>query len=327
MTMTISGPRAATADLAAPLPSRSRRPVLRSLLRDRSAMLGLSVIVLLVGAAVFAPALAPQDPNRVDVLRKFSHPSLEFPLGTDNLGRDVLSRLLFGARLSIGTSVVAGLLIGLIGTAVGLVAGLAGKIVDGLIGRIVDVLLAFPPFLLAMAVLGLLGPGLVHLTFVLAAVAWAGYARIVRGAVLVEREREYVEAARASGASILRIMGKHVLPNIIAPIVVLVTLDMGMVLLSISGLSFLGLGVEPPTAEWGAMLSDGRTYLSQAPQLMVFPGAAIFLLVMGFNLLGDGLRDALDPHTRRLARGPFARRRRIFLPTRPRAPRRPGPPR
>ena len=323
--MTIAGPRAAAAELAPPLPSRSRRPVLRSLLRDKTAMLGLAVIVALVGAAVFAPLLAPQDPNHVDVLHKFAHPSPSFPLGTDNLGRDILSRLLFGARLSIGTSVVAGLLIGLIGTVIGLIAGFAGGVVDGLIGRIVDVLLAFPPFLLAMAVLGLLGPGLVHLTFVLAAVAWAGYARIVRGAVLVEREREYVEAARASGATIVRIMAKHVLPNIIAPIVVLVTLDMGMVLLSISGLSFLGLGVEPPTAEWGAMLSDGRTYLSQAPQLMVFPGAAIFLLVMGFNLLGDGLRDALDPHTRRLARRPSRRPRgRVSRPSRPRAMPRPG---
>ena len=295
----------------------TRRAAVRSLLRDGTAVLGMAIVGLLTVGALLAPVIAPHDPDEVDVLRKFSSPSAKFPLGTDNLGRDVLSRLLFGGRISIGTCLVAGVLVGIIGTAVGLVAGYRGGVVDGVVGRAIDLLLAFPPFLLAMAMLGLLGPGLRNLTLVLVAVEWALYARIVRSAVLVERQQEYVDAAKASGASSLRVMARHVLPNIVAPIVVLVTLDMGIILLEVSGLSFLGLGVSPPTAEWGAMLSEGRTYLSQAPQMMLFPGLAIFLLVLGFNLVGDGLRDALDPHTRRTLRG--GRRRRL-LASRPSAP-------
>jgi peptide/nickel transport system permease protein len=298
VTVTVAGPPTLEGEVVLAPRVGSRREVLRSLLRDRTAVLGLVLVSLLVLGAVFAPLLAHHDPDHVDVLRKFTSPSRSFPLGTDNLGRDVFSRLLFGARVSIGTAVLAGLLIGAIGTLVGLLAGYLGGVVDGLVGRVIDVLLSFPPFLLAMAVLGLVGPGLRNIVISLVAVSWAQYARIVRSAVLVERERDYVEAARAAGASSLRIMRRHVLPNIVAPVIVLITLDMGIVLLSISGLSFLGLGVKPPTAEWGSMLSEGRNYLDQAPQMMTFPGAAIFLLVLGLNLLGDGLRDALDPHTR-----------------------------
>ena len=314
MTFTGVASRPTIAEPALPQAVGPHGSALRSMLRDWSAIVGLVLVGLLVTGAVLAPWLAPHDPDHVDVLRKFAAPSARFPLGTDNLGRDVLSRLLFGGRVSIGTAVVAGVLIGVIGTAVGLVVGYWGGITDALIGRLVDLLLAFPPFLLAMAVLGLLGPGLRNLTLALVAVAWAQYARIVRSAVLVEREKEYIEAARAVGASSPRVMVRHVLPNIFAPIIVLLTLDMGIVLLEISGLSFLGLGVSPPTPEWGAMLSEGRTYLSQAPQMMLFPGAAIFLLVLGFNLLGDGLRDALDPQTRRHRRG---RRRWIVAGPRP----------
>src|SRR5206468_8734142 len=191
---------------AVPVRVGSRRDVLRSLLHDRTAVLGLVIVSLLVFGAVFAPLLAHHDPDHVDVLRKFSSPSRSFPLGTDNLGRDVFARLLFGARISIGTAVIAGMLIGSIGTVVGLVAGYLGGVVDVLVGRVVDVLLSFPPFLLAMAVLGLVGPGLRNLLVSVVVVSWAQYARIVRGAVLVEREREYVEAAQAAGASRLRIM-------------------------------------------------------------------------------------------------------------------------
>lgn len=277
----------------------SRRQVMRALLRDWSAVFGLVLVALLVLGALFAPLLARHDPNHVDVLRKFLPPSRSFPLGTDNLGRDVFSRLLVGARISIGASLVAGVLIVTIGTIFGLLAGYLGGVVDMVVGRVLDVLLSFPSFLLAMAVLGLVGPGLRNLMLAVVAVSWAQYARLVRGAVLVERERDYVEAARAAGATRLRIMRRHVLPNIVAPVIVLLTLDMGIVLLQISGLSFLGLGVKPPTAEWGSMLADGRNYLDQAPQMMTFPGAAIFLFVLGLNLLGDGLRDALDPRTRR----------------------------
>jgi peptide/nickel transport system permease protein len=298
VTATVAGPVTLAGDVVVAPRVGSRRDVARSLLRDRTAVVGLAMVSILVLGALFAPLVARHDPNHVDVLRKFLPPSRSFPLGTDNLGRDVFARILFGARVSIGTAVLAGLMIGVLGTLIGLLAGYLGGFVDGLVGRIVDILLAFPPFLLAMAVLGLVGPGLHNLVIALVAVSWAQYARIVRSTVLVERERDYVEAARAAGASSLRIMRRHVLPNIVAPVVVVITLDMGIVLLQISGLSFLGLGVKPPTAEWGSMLSDGRNYLDQAPHMMTFPGAAIFVLVLGLNLLGDGLRDALDPRTR-----------------------------
>ncbi len=276
-----------------------RRVVLRGLLRDRTAMIGIVIVSSFVLAAALAPLLAPHDPNSVDVLRKFAPPSAKFPLGTDHLGRDVLSRLLYGARLSIGTAVVATLGISLLGLVLGMLSGYLGGLVDTVISRVVDVLLAFPSFLLALAVTGVLGPGLGNLMLAVVAVSWAGYARIVRGSVLAEREKPYVEAARATGISEWRILWRHLLRNIVGPVVVLTTLDMGAILLGISALSFLGLGVKPPTAEWGAMLSEGRNYLSQAPSMMLFPGAAIFLMALGFNLFGDGLRDVLDPRTRR----------------------------
>ena len=250
-------------------------------------------------AAVLAPLLSPHAPNAVDVARKFLPPSGEFPLGTDHLGRDVLSRLLFGARLSIGSTLVAATAISLVGVSVGLLTGWCGGIIDTTVSRVVEILLAFPTFLLALAVTAALGPGLGNVLVAIVLAWWASYARIVRSAVLSEREKPYIEAARSIGASTTRILRRHLLPNIVAPIVVLTTLDLGAVLLGLSGFSFLGLGVRPPTPEWGAMLSEGRTYLSRAPNMMFFPGAAIFLMVLGFNLLGDGLRDVLDPRTRR----------------------------
>jgi peptide/nickel transport system permease protein len=283
----------------APLAVEPRGAGLRMLLRDPSAAFGLGLVVLFALAAVLAPLLAPHDPNAVDVVHKFAPRSADHPLGTDNLGRDVLSRLLYGARLTIGTGVLVSGAIALIGTFLGVLAGFLGGAADAAISRVVDVVLAFPPFLLALAVTGILGPGLGHLALALIAVWWAQYARIVRSAVIAERTKPYVEAARAVGNSTPRVMARHVLPNVVAPIVVLTTLDMGNVLLGMSSLSFLGLGVKAPAAEWGAMLSEARAYLSTAPRLMVYPGMAIFLVVLGFNLLGDGLRDTLDPRTRR----------------------------
>ena len=294
----------AAAEVAVLVPSASeapagRTPLLRGLLGDRTAVIGLVLVGSLTVAAVLAPLLSPHDPNGVDVARKFLPPSAEFPLGTDHLGRDVLSRLLFGARLSIGSTMVAATAISLIGVAIGLLTGWFGGIVDTTVSRVVDILLAFPTFLLALAVTAALGPGLGNVLVAIVLAWWAGYARIVRSAVLSEQEKPYIEAARSIGASTSRILGRHLLPNIVAPIVVLTTLDLGAVLLGLSGFSFLGLGVRPPAPEWGAMLSEGRTYLSRAPNMMFFPGAAIFLMVLGFNLLGDGLRDVLDPRTRR----------------------------
>ena len=278
-----------------------RRVMLRGLLRDRTAMIGIVIVSSFVLAAALAPLLAPHDPNAVDVSHKFAPPSAKFPLGTDELGRDVLSRLLYGARLSIGTALVATLGISFLGLFLGMLAGYLGGLVDTVISRVVDVLLAFPSFLLALAVTGILGPGLGNLMLAVVAVSWAGYARIVRGSVLAEREKPYVEAARATGTSGWRILWRHLLRNIVGPVVVLTTLDMGAILLGISALSFLGLGVKPPTSEWGAMLSEGRNYLGQAPNMMLFPGAVIFFMALGFNLFGDGLRDVLDPRTRRSA--------------------------
>lgn len=302
-----------TAEIATAAPRRAsaaaamrgvapRRPVLHGLRRDRAAMVGAALIAAFAVGAVFAPLLAPYDPNAVDVVRKFAPLSLAHPFGTDNLGRDVLSRLLYGARVSIGSAVVAAVGITVIGLVLGMVAGYFGGMVDALISRVIDVLLAFPTFLLALAITGGLGPGLRNILIAIVVSWWASPARIVRGAVLAERERAYVDAARSLGASDARILRAHVLPNIVAPIVVLTTLDMGALLLGISGLSFLGLGVKAPTPEWGAMLAEGKNYLSQDINMMFFAGMAIFLMVLGFNLLGDGLRDALDPrlgHRRR----------------------------
>ncbi|HET7488147.1 MAG TPA: nickel transporter permease [Acidimicrobiales bacterium] len=277
--------------------------VLRSLAGDRAALAGLAIVTLLVLSALFAPVLAPHDPNAVDVTRRFAAPSREFPLGTDNLGRDVLSRLLYGGRLSIGATLVATFAVSCIGILVGMVAGYALGVADAVCSRLIEVLLALPPFLLALAVTGVLGPGLRNVVLSVVLVWWAGYARLVRGFVMAETGRGYVEAARAIGAPSRRVLARHVLPNIMAPLVVLTTLDMGAVLLGLSSLSFLGLGVRPPTAEWGSMLAEGKTYLGPAPNMMLYPGIAIFLMVLGFNLLGDGLRDALDPRTRQRAGG------------------------
>jgi len=274
----------------------------RPLLRDPTALPGVVVLTLFAVVAALAPLLAPYDPAAVDVVRKLAPPSGEFPLGTDHLGRDVLSRLIYGARISLATTLLAAVGIAATGLVFGTIAGFAGGVLDAVISRVVDVLLAFPGLLLALALTGVLGPNLRNLMLAVVVVSWAGYARVVRGAVLAERERPYVDAARAAGASRLRIVLRHLLPNIMGPIIVLTTLDMAAILLAISALSFLGLGVQPPTAEWGAMLADARPYLSRAPNLMLFPGAAIFLTALAFNLVGDGLRDALDPRTRRLDR-------------------------
>jgi ABC-type dipeptide/oligopeptide/nickel transport system permease subunit len=279
-------------------PPAPRIRMVRSLLHDRTAVIGLFLVATLSLAAILAPALSPHDPDAVDVARKFVSPSREFPLGTDHLGRDVMSRLLYGARLSIGSTLVAVLAITVIGVVLGLVIGWFGGLVDTLFGRLVDMFLAFPTFLLALAVTALLGPGLMNVMVAIVLAWWPIYARIVRSAVLSERSKPYIEAARATGTSSFRIVRRHLVPNIMGPIVVLTTLDLGSVMLAISGLSFLGLGVKPPAAEWGSMLSEGRTYLSRAPNMMFFPGVAIFLMVLSFNLLGDGLRDALDPRTR-----------------------------
>jgi peptide/nickel transport system permease protein len=258
---------------------------------------------LLTGALIFvalaAPLLAPFDPDVQDTSRRLEAPSTQHLLGLDDLGRDVLSRIVFGARVSlrVGFSVVV---IGsLIGVALGAMAGYFGGAWDVTIMRICDILLAFPGILLAIALVAVLGPSLNNVILALAAINWVGYARLVRGQVLKVREMEYVTAAKALGARSPRVITRHVLPNVINPVIVMATLGLAGAILAEAALSFLGLGVQPPTPSWGAMLTSGRQYLGIANHLAIFPGAAIMLAVMGLNFLGDGLIDALDPKYRK----------------------------
>lgn len=260
-----------------------------------AARAGFAVVVVLALAALLAPWLSPHDPAFVDPARSFAGPSARFPLGTDNLGRDLLSRLLFGARWSLGLVLVATVLIMSVGVAVGVAAGYLGGIVDEVLMRFVDALLAVPSLLLALAIVGTLGPGLTSMVLGLASIWWVSYARVVRGMVVALRERTFVDAARALGATDRAIVLRHILPAIVPAVTVLASLEMGELVLAISGLSFLGLGAQPPTPEWGAMLSDGRSFFFSAPQLVLLPGLAVSTAVLGFNLMGDGLRDALDP--------------------------------
>jgi peptide/nickel transport system permease protein len=268
---------------------------LRQFASNRLNLIGLTLVLAVTFAAVFAPALAPAEPNEQDLLNRLDSPSAEHPMGTDQLGRDMLTRLLYGARISlrIAVSVVAITLA--IGTAVGVVAGYAGGWVDEALMRFVDVLLAFPGILLALVIAGILGPSLTNIMIALAVVGWTQYARIVRGSVLSIKEKEFIKAAQLMDVSRPRIIARHVVPNVITPVVVLATMNMAYVILGTAALSFLGLGAQPPTPEWGTMLSQGRNHLQDAWWVVNFPGLAIMITVLGFNLLGDGLRDVLDP--------------------------------
>lgn len=261
----------------------------------RSMWVGTCIVSALSIAALGAGWLAPHDPTHVDPVRAFATPSLHFPLGTDQLGRDLLSRLLYGARWSMGLVLVATILVMSAGVAVGVAAGYFGGLVDDVLMRVVDALLAVPSLLLALAIIGMIGPGLTGLILGLSSIWWVGYARVVRGMVLALRERPFVDAARALGATHPAIVRRHILPGIVPVVAVLASLEMGELVLAISGLSFLGLGAQPPTPEWGAMINDGRAFFFDAPRLVILPGLAVTTAVLGFNLLGDGLRDALDP--------------------------------
>ncbi|HEX2119703.1 MAG TPA: ABC transporter permease [Acidimicrobiales bacterium] len=274
-----------------------RRRLFRRLIKDRTAMVGLVIIALVVLAAALAPWLARHDPVQTDFSNRFASVSRSHPLGTDNLGRDVFARLLHGARLSLGMALSATVGITLLGTVLGLVAGMYGRLADTAIMRAVDILLALPTLILALVVVGLLGQGLRNLIITIILVQWPRYARLVRGMTLKIREQAFVEAARAVGATRARIMFRHIAPNLIGPTIVFSTIDLGTTLLVVSGLSFLGFGVGPPTPEWGAMLAEARSFLDRAPQLLWYPGMAITLMVLAFNLAGDGLRDLLDPRT------------------------------
>ena len=260
--------------------------------------IGLFIVVLGVVAAVVGPFLTHVDPATQDLALRLAGPTFAHPFGLDELGRDILSRVLAGARISflVGLTVVS--VSSIIGTFLGTVAGYFGGVVDDVIGRVIDVLLAFPGLLLAIALVAVLGPSLGNVLFALTVIGWVGYARLVRGQVLRAREFEYVQAARALGAPTARILWRHVVPTAIPAVVVQATLGMAAAIIGEAALSFLGLGVQPPTPSWGTMLNGGRAHLLDAPHLTIFPGLAIAVLVLGFNFLGDGLRDATDPKTK-----------------------------
>ena len=276
-------------------PAALRRPAWR---RSPLTVAGLALIAMLALIALLAPLIAPANPLKQVLSTRLKPPSADHWLGTDQLGRDVLSRMIYGARISllIGTVVVG--LAASVGTFVGLVAGYVGGWLDEGLMRLTDVFLAFPALILAMAISGALGPSLTNAMIAIAVVSWPVYARLVRAQVLSLREREYVEAARGLGASAQRIVWQHILPNTLAPLLVQASFDMGGAILSAAGLSFIGFGTQPPTAEWGVMISEGRNYIATHSWLSLFPGLAILLTVAAFNLIGDGLRDALDPRLR-----------------------------
>lgn len=275
-----------------------QRPV-RRLLGDPLAATGLVLVTVLVLAAILAPLLAPNDPGAVDPVGRLAGSSWEHPLGTDELGRDVLSRLLYGARWSLGIAGLATVVVMLTGVVVGVVAGFYGGVVDSLIMRIVDVLLALPNLVLYLAIVGTLGPGVENVFLALVAISWASYARVVRGLVLSVRERAFVRASLSLGAGDGRLMLRHVLPNVVSPVIVLASLQAGGMILALAALGFFGLGAQPPTPEWGTMINQSRLFLQSAPTLMIYPGLAISLAVLGLNLLGDGIRDAYDPRVGR----------------------------
>ena len=275
--------------------------LLRRLARRRTALFGLVVVALVFVAAAGAPWWSPWDPIEQDITNRLKPPGSPDPsgrmhvLGTDHLGRDLLARVIFGARPALLVGVAAVAISGIIGMIVGLVSGYFGGRTDDVFMRLADIQLAFPFILLAIAVIGVLGPSLPVIIIVIGVSSWVVYARVVRGAVLSLREREFVQAAQALGSRDGRILVRHILPNAFTPWLVVATLDMARVIVIESALSFLGLGVQPPTPTWGGMLADGRVYISTAWWLATFPGLAILVTVLGINLFGDGLRDTLDP--------------------------------
>lgn len=278
---------------------RSRfHKLLREIGANKFALIGTGFIVVVSFTAIFAPIIAPHSPNEQSLLTRLSSPSSDHWFGTDELGRDEFSRLVYGARISlfIGLTGTAGGV--LFGTLLGVVSGYFGGWIDSLSMRLVDVMFAFPGILLAILIVAVMGPGLFNLIIALTVWGTPTLARIVRSSVLSLKSVEFVEASRAMGANTVRIMFRHILPNCMAPIIVYATLGVAGSLLTTAGLGFLGLGVQPPTAEWGAMLSYGRTYLRDAPYLMIIPGLAILFTVVSLNVIGDALRDALDPRVR-----------------------------
>jgi peptide/nickel transport system permease protein len=256
---------------------------------------GAAIVVIAALAALIGPLLAPFDPATQELPLRLAGPTRIHPFGLDELGRDILTRVLAGARISFLIGLVVVGVSASVGTALGAIAGYFGGITDDIVSRVIDVLLAFPGLLLAIALVAVLGPSFGNVLVALTAIGWVGYARLVRGQVLRAREFEYVQAARAMGAGVLRVLWRHVVPAVLPAVVIQATLGMAGAIIGEASLSFLGLGVQPPTPSWGTMLSGGRAHLFDAPHLTIFPGLAIAILVLGFNFVGDGLRDLNDP--------------------------------
>jgi peptide/nickel transport system permease protein len=297
MTLPPSAPTA-----AAPA-ARGRSKAVRRFLGNRMAVVGLVIVALLVVLAVFAPQIAPHHPNN-DIFRGMRGvgPSLEHPMGFDHLSRDLLSRVIYGTRIALMVGMLSTLISVVIGVVVGAVAGYFGGWIDEVLSLITDALMAFPLIALLIVLAAVLGPSLTTTVLVIGATVWARYARVVRAEVMSLRERDFVTAARALGAFDLRIIWRHVVPNVLTSVIVLASLQVGSIIILESALSFLGLGVRPPTATCGGILSDGRAFILRYPHIAVFPGVMIVITVLAFNFIGDGLRDALDPH-QKIGRG------------------------
>ena len=272
--------------------------VWRQMRRNRMAMVGMVTLIILVLVAIFAPWIAPYDPNEMDLAKGIEKPSAEHWLGTDELGRDLLSRLIYGSRVSLMVGLIVVGIAGTIGVTLGAISGYVGGLADQIIMRLVDVIYAFPFLVLAIAVVAIVGPSLMNMMIVLGCVSWIGYARLVRGLVLSLREEEFVKAAQVVGVRDWQIIFRHILPNCLGVVVVQATFGVAVSILAASGLSFLGMGAQPPTAEWGAMLSTAKKHMRHHPMLAIAPGMAIMITVLSINFVGDALRDALDPRLR-----------------------------
>ncbi len=275
-----------------------RRRMLSRALANPLTLAGLLIITLLLLVAAAAPWLAPYDPIRTDVPHRLEGPSARHLFGTDQLGRDILSRIIYGTRISLRIAILAAVIATVIGAPLGLISGYFRGRVDDLLMRLTDMFMAFPRLILAMAIAAALRPTLENVIIAISLAAWPAYARLARSVTLGLREENFVEAARALGASPMRILARHIAPGVISPVVIQVSLDMGGIILTAAGLGFIGFGAQPPTPEWGVMISEGRTYITDQWWVSTFPGIAISLFVLGFNLLGDGIRDILDPRLR-----------------------------
>jgi peptide/nickel transport system permease protein len=287
----------AATPLGASRPSNLRR-IWRRFVRYRPGIAGFAVVALIGLVAIFADVLAPYSPLAINPGMRGAGPRADHLLGFDQIGRDILSRLIYGSRVAMIVAMLATAIAVAIGVAIGTTAGYLGGRVDAVLSRITDALMAFPILVLLIALVAVVGPSLTNVIVVIGATAWASYARVVRAEVLSLREQEFVVAARAVGATARRVIWRHLVPNVMGPVIVLATLSVGNIIILEAALSFLGLGVRPPTPDWGGMLADGRAYIMIYPQIVIVPGVMIAATVLAFNLLGDGLRDALDPRQR-----------------------------